>query len=100
MAVAMDLPDDQSPYGSIHPRDKASVADRLILGARALVYDEKEVEFQGPIIDNCDIVKLYSGEFAARANFRSSKFGIRIKGVHGFEVCENYYNLYEKSIKI
>ena len=87
MAVAMDLTDDQSPYKSIHPRDKASVADRLIFGARALVYGEKDVKFQGPIIDNCDIVKLYySGQFAARVNFRRSKFGIKIKSLQGFEV--------------
>ena len=86
MAVGMDLPDDQSPYGSIHPRDKASVADRLILGARALVYGENQVDFQGPILDNCDIVKLYSGQFAARVNFRGSKYGIRLKSLQGFEV--------------
>ncbi|XP_010184449.1 PREDICTED: LOW QUALITY PROTEIN: sialate O-acetylesterase, partial [Mesitornis unicolor] len=51
MAVAMDLGeqhDEHSPYGSIHPRDKQSVAHRLQLGARAVAYGEKEVVFQGP----------------------------------------------------
>ncbi|NXP00641.1 SIAE acetylesterase, partial [Certhia brachydactyla] len=48
MAVAMDLGDERSPYGSIHPRDKQNVAHRLLLGARAVAYGDKDVVFQGP----------------------------------------------------
>ncbi|NXU38090.1 SIAE acetylesterase, partial [Drymodes brunneopygia] len=48
MAVAMDLGDEHSPYGSIHPRDKQSVAHRLLLGARAVAYGHKDLVFQGP----------------------------------------------------
>ncbi|NXW57115.1 SIAE acetylesterase, partial [Eurystomus gularis] len=48
MAVAMDLGDEHSPYGSIHPRDKQNVAHRLQLGARAVAYGEKNLVFQGP----------------------------------------------------
>ncbi|NWW36821.1 SIAE acetylesterase, partial [Panurus biarmicus] len=48
MAVAMDLGDEQSPYGSIHPRDKQNVAHRLLLGARAVAYGDKDLVFQGP----------------------------------------------------
>ncbi|XP_010891583.2 sialate O-acetylesterase isoform X2 [Esox lucius] len=48
MAVAMDLGDEMSPYGSIHPRDKQDVAYRLSLGARAVAYGEKSLAFQGP----------------------------------------------------
>ncbi|NXG70512.1 SIAE acetylesterase, partial [Baryphthengus martii] len=74
MAVAMDLGDERSPYGrrvpgrrgrsdgalghqphpslfflgSIHPRDKQTVAFRLQLGARAVAYGEKNLVFQGP----------------------------------------------------
>ncbi|KAI4892158.1 hypothetical protein NFI96_026126, partial [Prochilodus magdalenae] len=48
MAVAMDLPDEKSPWGSIHPRDKQDVAFRLVLGARAVAYKENGVSFQGP----------------------------------------------------
>ncbi|XP_046891749.1 sialate O-acetylesterase [Hypomesus transpacificus] len=48
MAVAMDLPDETSPWGSIHPRDKQDVSMRLTLGARAVAYGEREVSFQGP----------------------------------------------------
>ncbi|ERE75812.1 sialate O-acetylesterase-like protein [Cricetulus griseus] len=49
MAVAMDLCDLNSPFGSIHPRDKQTVAYRLHLGARALAYGEKNLAFQGPL---------------------------------------------------
>ncbi|XP_008279893.1 sialate O-acetylesterase [Stegastes partitus] len=48
MAVALDLPDETSPYGTIHPRDKQDVAYRLTLGARAVAYNEKDVPFLGP----------------------------------------------------
>ncbi|XP_072248958.1 sialate O-acetylesterase isoform X5 [Leuresthes tenuis] len=48
MAVAFDLPDKTSPYGTIHPRDKQDVAYRLTLGARAVAYGEKDVPFLGP----------------------------------------------------
>ncbi|NXO56343.1 SIAE acetylesterase, partial [Aramus guarauna] len=48
MAVAVDLCDERSPYGSIHPRDKQNVAHRLHLGARAVAYGEKDLVFQGP----------------------------------------------------
>lgn len=74
MAVAMDLGDEHSPYGrwvlgwgegvgmeflgtspifflflgSIHPRDKQNVAHRLLLGAKAVAYGDKELVFQGP----------------------------------------------------
>nr|KAG5686966.1 hypothetical protein BaRGS_022967 [Batillaria attramentaria] len=48
MAVAMDLPDFDSPYGTIHPRYKQDVAKRLVLGARNVAYGEKTVVFQGP----------------------------------------------------
>ncbi|XP_054649938.1 sialate O-acetylesterase isoform X2 [Dunckerocampus dactyliophorus] len=48
MAVTMDLPDDTSPYGTIHPRDKQDVAYRLTLGARAVAYNDTDVAFLGP----------------------------------------------------
>ncbi|XP_054853840.1 sialate O-acetylesterase [Eublepharis macularius] len=48
MAVALDLCDASSPYGSIHPRDKQSVAYRLHLGALAVAYGKDNLTFQGP----------------------------------------------------
>ncbi|KAM4651390.1 sialate O-acetylesterase isoform 2-T2 [Discoglossus pictus] len=55
MAVAMDLCDEKSPYGSIHPRDKQTVAYRLYLGARAIAYGDSNVAFQGPFPDKFNI---------------------------------------------
>ncbi|XP_029302776.1 sialate O-acetylesterase-like [Cottoperca gobio] len=48
MAVALDLPDEKSPYTPLHPRDKQDVAYRLTLGAMAVAYNEKDVAFLGP----------------------------------------------------
>lgn len=55
MAVAMDLGDKYSPFGSIHPRDKQTVAYRLHLGARAVAYGEKVI-FQGPVPKNIEVL--------------------------------------------
>ena len=48
MAVATDLGDPQSPYGSELPRDKQDVAARLVKGALNLAYSQ-DVEYQGPV---------------------------------------------------
>ncbi|XP_069470638.1 sialate O-acetylesterase isoform X1 [Ambystoma mexicanum] len=55
MAVAMDLCDETSPFASIHPRDKQSVARRLSLGARAVAYGETGISFQGPFPEKITI---------------------------------------------
>ena len=49
MAVAMDLGDPQSPFGSVHPRDKQDVGARLARSGRAVVYKDESVYFQGPL---------------------------------------------------
>uniref|UniRef100_A0A8D0BS21 Sialic acid acetylesterase n=1 Tax=Salvator merianae TaxID=96440 RepID=A0A8D0BS21_SALMN len=59
MAVTIDLGDENSPYGSIHPRDKQSVAYRLYLGALALAYAEKSTVFQGPYPQNIQVDVLH-----------------------------------------
>ena len=57
MAVAIDLGDPTSPYGSIHPRDKQDVGSRLAMSARAVVYQDDLVinDFQGPIAQWAEI---------------------------------------------
>ena len=47
MAVAIDLGDPTSPYGSVHPRDKSDVGLRLSVGARAVVYNDVTVNYLG-----------------------------------------------------
>ena len=49
MAVAMDLGDPTSPYGSIHPRDKQDVGARLALAGRAIAYGDTTAYYSGPI---------------------------------------------------
>ncbi|XP_058520025.1 sialate O-acetylesterase isoform X1 [Ochotona princeps] len=56
MAVSIDLGDRNSPYGSVHPRDKQTVAYRLHLGARAMVYGEKDLIFQGPLPEKIEFL--------------------------------------------
>nr|KAI8742228.1 sialate O-acetylesterase-like [Biomphalaria glabrata] len=48
MAVAMDLPDFNSPYGSIHPRYKRDIGTRLALSGLAVAYHQSGI-FQGPL---------------------------------------------------
>jgi sialate O-acetylesterase len=50
MAVAVDLPDFNSTQGSIHPRYKRQIADRLALGAFQVAYGTTTAGiYQGPI---------------------------------------------------
>ncbi|XP_053222457.1 sialate O-acetylesterase isoform X1 [Podarcis raffonei] len=55
MAVTIDLGDESSPYGSIHPRDKQTVASRLLRGALALAYGDKSIAFQGPYPERVEV---------------------------------------------
>lgn len=55
MAVAMDLGDPDSPYGSVHPRDKQDVAARLVLSAKAVAYNDEMEDFQGPLAESAEI---------------------------------------------
>lgn len=43
----------------IHPRDKQDVAYRLTLGARAVAYNEKDVQFLGPFPNNIMSLEMY-----------------------------------------
>ena len=83
MAVAMDLPDPNSPYQCIHPRDKTDVAERLTLGARAVAYGEN-IYWTGPIAHFAA-----KEESKIRITFKPRslyKKGIEIRSKKGFEV--------------
>ena len=88
MAIAMDLPDQNSPYECIHPRDKTDVADRLFLGARAIAYSEN-IKWTGPIMES--------------ASVQNSKITITVKpgqqievrSFEGFEVSDGVMSKYE-----
>ncbi|KAG5269455.1 hypothetical protein AALO_G00202230 [Alosa alosa] len=69
MAVALDLPDTASPWGTVHPRFKQDVAYRLTLGARAVAYGEN-VSHQGPFpssvfLDGTYLILTYNQNVSA-----------------------------------
>ncbi|XP_076138671.1 sialate O-acetylesterase-like [Alosa pseudoharengus] len=69
MAVALDLPDTASPWGTVHPRFKQDVAYRLSLGARAVAYGEN-VSHQGPFpssvfLDGTYLILTYNQNVSA-----------------------------------
>ncbi|CAG5125211.1 unnamed protein product [Candidula unifasciata] len=79
MAVAMDLPDFNSPYGSIHPRDKKDVGDRLALGGLAIAYGRQEV-FQGPYPSKAEVTASgFKITYGSSAN-------LEIRNISGFEL--------------
>ena len=103
MAVAMDLADDKSPYGSIHPRDKADVAERLVLGARAIIFNES-VYWTGPIFDKALVCQSFEGPQNIIVYYKEESVpvqGIEIVSLDGFEVCQYYYshNYFLKHLK-
>lgn len=89
MAVAMDLLDLKSPYGTIHPREKTTVAERLIQGARAIAYGENR-KWTGPLINAIEgIIKLRDNIYVIAAYFKKTslkKGGIEVRNLNGFEV--------------
>ncbi|NWU72308.1 SIAE acetylesterase, partial [Pterocles burchelli] len=83
MAVAMDLGDEHSPYGSIHPRDKQNVAHRLHLGARAVAYGEKNLVFQGPYPTHA-VLEVRKGQLNVTY---TQELVWRCRDAAAFEVC-------------
>ncbi|XP_053396074.1 sialate O-acetylesterase-like [Mercenaria mercenaria] len=84
MAVAVDLPDFNSPSGAIHPTYKQDVAARLVLGARNVAYGERNVIFQGPFptaynVDN--------GLHSLTITFDNGTGSLHMNNNNGFEVC-------------
>lgn len=60
MAVAIDLGDPTSPYGSIHPEDKQDVGARLALAGQAVAYGNSEVYYTGPIATTATLRYVYT----------------------------------------
>ena len=55
MAVAIDTYDEESPSGSIHPRYKQIVAERLALAGLNIAYQMDEFPTNGPFIMAAEI---------------------------------------------
>ncbi|CAF1052728.1 unnamed protein product [Rotaria sordida] len=81
MATTMDLRDDG---GGIHPRTKLDVGYRLSRSGLAIAYDQKDVNYQGPIVNeiardsDARINVTYLSTFSSSIELRNSK---------GFEIC-------------
>uniref|UniRef100_A0A8C3FXA1 Sialic acid acetylesterase n=1 Tax=Chrysemys picta bellii TaxID=8478 RepID=A0A8C3FXA1_CHRPI len=94
MAVAVDLCDEHSPYGSIHPRDKQNVAYRLHLGARAVAYGEKGLVFQGPyptkvVVDGArGLINVTYGQELLLLLMHDRIFEVRSMGLSAQEPCQ------------
>lgn len=84
MAVAVDLPDYHSPYGTIHPRFKQDVAERLALGARAVAYGEQGVVYQGPFPT---AYHLDNQHHALEITFDKGTAQMAFHNSTGFEIC-------------
>lgn len=82
MAVAMDLPDFNSTSGTIHPRDKQDVAQRLALAGRAVAYGESNLDYQGPIPSDYTM----AGHTLV-IEFDHGNSAIEVRSNHGFEIC-------------
>lgn len=87
MAVALDLPDNKSPFLGIHPRHKTNVAYRLVLGAQAIAYG-KAVDWTGPIVDKIVLkyVAVRTLNFVVYYKVKSVPKMLDIRSKKGFEV--------------
>ncbi|XP_061169449.1 sialate O-acetylesterase-like [Saccostrea echinata] len=84
MAVAIDLPDFKSPYGSIHPRYKHDVAYRLYLGALGVAYHQPGVEFEGPFPTSAEMDSTHRH---LTIEYGRGLTPIEVRSNKGFEVC-------------
>eukprot|EP01084_Bolivina_argentea_P254238 427386_1 len=86
MIGTIDLGDPNSPWGDVHPRYKVPVGKRLVLGARNIIYGEKNIYFNGPIAEKFTIdINNKIGIIQFR---NVDTMGLQIKNYQGFE----FYN--------
>ncbi|XP_064601238.1 sialate O-acetylesterase-like [Liolophura sinensis] len=81
MAVAMDLPDFDSPHGSLHPRYKKDIGWRLSRSGLAMAYDQRDVLYQGPLPQRIGV----TGDLLLSVIYTGEPLDIR--QTTGFEVC-------------
>jgi len=68
---------------SLHIRDKQDVAARLSLGGLALAYNQKKVEFQGPMITG---YKVQTGAQTLQLFYNKTAEELDVRTHAGFEV--------------
>ncbi|KAK3098718.1 hypothetical protein FSP39_022378 [Pinctada imbricata] len=89
MAVAIDLPDYTSPYGSIHPRYKHDIARRLGLSSLAVAYHQTGFDYQGPFPTSYKLDRVHSHVVI---EFDHGNTPIEVRETTGFEICCTYVN--------
>ena len=90
-AIAIDLTDRTSPYGSVHIRDKTSVADRLFAGALCVAYGDKTSYWQGPVATSATAARnkrLLTDGVGVTVKFANcGDGGLQLANTSGWELC-------------
>lgn len=84
-AIGIDLTDRTSPYGSVHIRDKSSVAKRLAAGAIAVAYNSSTTYWQGPTVSSA-VMRNRSAIVVTFGNVGPSG-QLDVRNTSGMEVC-------------
>eukprot|EP00301_Raphidiophrys_heterophryoidea_P026486 c915_g1_i1.p1 GENE.c915_g1_i1~~c915_g1_i1.p1 ORF type:complete len:574 (+),score=149.16 c915_g1_i1:43-1722(+) len=96
MAVTFDLGDSSSPYGSVHPRYKSEVGQRLSLGALAIAYPSSSppphsltssLPFSGPIMASLALHNSTTLSVQFQGHPPSSQVELRNSNPLLWEVC-------------
>jgi sialate O-acetylesterase len=92
-AIAIDLTDNTSPFGSVHIRDKTTVGERLAAAGIRAVYSGGAGYVQGPTLSHA----VRSGASAVKLTFANAgTAGLQVKAAAAqdvaFEMCEDEGN--------
>lgn len=90
-AVAIDLTDLDSPYGSVHIRDKASVAARLAAASLNQVYNATEYYWGGPFVSSVELqpAAINIKGFSILVSFENvGEDGLDLRNTSLWEVCQ------------
>ena len=72
----MDSGDPFGPWqGTLHPRDKQTLGQRLSLVARALTYGEAALTFEGPRMAAVAVARQQAGAVRATVSFEPRSLG-------------------------
>jgi len=82
-AIAIDLTDRTSPFGSVHIRDKASVAQRLAAGGLAVAYGA-DTYWQGP---TASAATLHANGDVSVTFSNCGAHGLNLANTSGWELC-------------
>ena len=84
MAVAMDLGNKYSPFGSVHPTNKRDVGKRLSLAGLSVAYG-KNVYYTGPLLSEIKKEKEWASN-VLKVTYKFVHGWIEVRNREGFEV--------------